>query len=275
MNALVPLASFLGIASLTAAEIRWTAQGTVSSVSGDAFSSTGVTSGSTVEITMTYDSNALVEPRSYFPIGNAIFGQTWFTGAVNLGITVRAGDNVWTGQMPVVPSTTNVMESACWDFGGSPDLFTVTLDAARGGTFPSFPQAGDESARSLTVAFRDDSSPGDLFDVQVLPNSASNLCAMTSATGSIKAGASTLAFTIDPTKVFVAQPAVPVSVSKTENGIRLDWNTESGKYYRVEGSANLRCWSAEGIFPGSGTSQHQDLTPFATYPTRFYRVVEM
>jgi hypothetical protein len=68
---------------------------------------------------------------------------------------------------------------------------------------------------------------------------------------------------------------VPAIISKTETGVRLDWNTESGKFYRIEGSTNLRCWSTEGEYPGSGASMHQDFTPFATYPTRFYRIVEM
>jgi hypothetical protein len=274
MNPLIPLASLLGMASLTAAEIRWTAQGTVSAVSGGALGDTGVTSGNTVEVTMTYDSNTAVEARSYLPVQGAIGGRAWFTGAANLGITVKIGDKVWTGEMPNVPSTTNVMESVCWDFGGPSDWFNITLDAARGGTFPSFPHTGNDAVRSLTVEFRDDLFPGDLFDIHVLPNSVSNLCAMTSATGSIMAGTSTIAFTIDPTSVQVSQPRVPTSISRTETGIRLDWNTESGKSYRIEGSANLRCWSAEGIYSGTGTSQHLDLTPFATYPTRFYRIVE-
>ena len=106
---------------LPAAEVRWTAQGTVSSISGAAFSGTGVVSGSAVEIVLVYDSKTEVNGRSYLPIDGAIAGRAWFRGAANLGITVKIGDNTWSGEMPNIPAGVNVMESVCWDFGGSPD----------------------------------------------------------------------------------------------------------------------------------------------------------
>lgn len=275
MKALAIATSVLGMAGLTAAEIRWTAKGTVSSVSGASFIGTGVVEGNTAEVTLTYDSNTPVEGRSFLPIGSYLAGRAWFTGNANLGITVKIGANVWTGEMPNIPKETNVMESVCWDLGGNEDWFNVTLDAARGGTFPSFPQSGSETARSLMVEFRDELIPAELFDIHVLPNSVSNVCAMTSAKGSIKAGSSTIAFTIDPKSVHVTQPQVPVSISKTGTGIRLTWDSALGKVYRIEGSSNLRCWSPEGIYTGTGESRQQDFTPFGTYPSRFYRIVEL
>lgn len=264
-----------GTGLLPAAEVRWTAQGTVSSISGAAFSGTGVASGSEVEIVMVYDSKTEVEGRSYLPIGGAIAGRAWFRGAANLGITVRIGGNTWTGEMPSIPAGVNVMESVCWDFAGNPDTFTVTLDAARGGTFPGFPHTGNETSRALKLEFRDDTSPAELFDVHVLPDSLAQLCHMTSATGAVQAGTSTLAFSLNPSSVNVTLPKVPVALSKTATGIELFWESEFGKSYRIEGTSDLRCWSEEGIHTGNGTLIQQILTPFATYPKRFYRIVEL
>ena len=264
-----------GAGLLPAAEVRWTARGTVSSISGAAFSGTGVVSGSAVEIVMVYDSKTDVEGRSYLPIGGAIAGRAWFSGAANLGITVKIGENTWSGEMPNIPAGVNVMESVCWDLAGNPDWFNVTLDAARGGTFPSFPHAGNETTRALKLEFRDDTSPAELFNVHVLPDSLTNVCAMTSAAGAVLAGTSTLAFTVNPSSVNVTLPKVPVALNKTATGIELFWESETGKSYRIEGTSDLRCWSDEGIRFGNGTLIQQNLTPFATYPKRFYRIVEL
>ncbi len=57
------------------------------------------------------------------------------------------------------------MVSSCWDGGGSPDRFTVTLDSARGGTFPDFPYTGSETSRALVIEFRDDQVPAGLFTI--------------------------------------------------------------------------------------------------------------
>lgn len=260
---------------LPAAEVRWTAQGTVSSISGAAFSGTGVVSGSAVEIVLVYDSKTEVNGRSYLPIDGAIAGRAWFRGAANLGITVKIGDNTWSGEMPNIPAGVNVMESVCWDFGGSPDSFVVTLDQARGGTFPSFPLSGTETNRALKLEFRDDTTPAELFDVHVLPDSLANVCAMTSASGTVQAGTSILAFTLNPATVNVTLPKVPVALTKTPTGIQLHWESEFGKTYRIEGTSDLRCWSEEGIELGNGTLIQRNLTPFATYPKRFYRIVEL
>lgn len=268
----------IGICSaglLPAAEVRWTARGTVSSVSGAAFAGTGVTTGSAVEIAMTYDSKTEIEGRSYLPIGGSIAGRAWFRGAANLGITVKIGENTWSGDMPTIPAGVNVMESVCWDFGGNPDWFNVTLDAARGGVFPSFPHTGNETARALKLEFRDDTSPAELFNVHVLPDSLTQVCAMTSATGAVQAGSSTLAFTLNPASVSVTLPAVPVAMNKSATGIELFWESEAGKSYRVEGTSDLRCWSDEGFHFGTGAMIQKNLTPFATYPKRFYRIVEL
>jgi hypothetical protein len=264
----------LGTLISPAAEVSWSARGAVSSVSGGAFSGTGVVMGQPVTIEMVYDSNTAVNGRSFLPIESAFAGRAWFYGQANLEITVKIGENTWTGALPTIALGTNVMESVCWDFGGNPDWFKVTLDSARGGTFPLYPHNGNESVRALVLEFRDDTSPAELFDIHVLPDSVTNVCAMTSASGSIVAGNSTLAFTIDPSSVFVSQPRVPVSIAQVNGGIELSWDSEVGKNYRVEGSGDLRCWSQEALQSGNGALRKQTLNPFGTYSKRFYRVVE-
>jgi hypothetical protein len=274
MKLLYISAGILAIGNLSASEVKWTARGTVTSVSGAAFSGTGTTAGHAVEIVLVYDSNTFVDGRTFLPINGALAGRAWFTGAADLGIHVKIGDNTWSGEMPVVPAGTNVMESVCWDFGGSPDTFVVTLDSARGGSFPSFPHAGNESVRALKLDFRDETSPAELFDVHVLPDSVTKVCAMTKASGSVVAGSSTLSFTLDPSTVHITQPRVPVTLVKDGNSIHLSWQSEVGIAYRIEGSSDLRCWSEEAIQSGNGLVRQQTLTPFATHPKRFYRIVE-
>ena len=264
-----------GAGLLPAAEVRWTVRGTVSSISGGAFAGTGVVTGNAVEVVMVYDSQTRVEGRSFLPINGVFAGRAWFTGAANLGITVKIGNHTWSGGIPNIPSGINMMESVCWDLGGNPDWFNVTLDAARGGSFPSFPHTGNEPSRSLKLEFRDDTSPADLFNIHVLPDSLTQVCAMTSATGAVQAGSSILAFTMIPSSVNVTLPRVPVALNKTATGIELLWETKNGKTYRIEGTSDLRCWSDEGIHSGTGTLKQQNFTPFATYPKRFYRIVEL
>jgi len=59
-----------------------------------------------------------------------------------------------------------------------------------------------------------------------------------------------------------------------DGGIRLTWNTETGKSYRLDATSNLMCWSVEGEFAGNGNPIQQTLNPFAIHTRRFYRVVE-
>lgn len=274
MKTIIVIAGLFGIGCITAAEIRWTARGTVSTISGAEFSGTGVEVGNPAEFEMVYDSDTSMNPRSFISFGGPIAGVAWFHGAANLRITVRIGVHTWTGEMPDIPSDVSVMESSCWDFGGNPDVFKVTLDAARGGKFPGFPQSGVETALALNLEFRDTTTPAGLFDVHLLPGSLTNVCEMTSASGSIVAGASSIAMTIDPTSVGVSLPQVPVSIAREEGGIQLSWKTQQGKLYRIEGSSDLRCWSNEGVYAGNGEIYQQSLTPFEIHPQRYYRIAE-
>ena len=259
--------------SAGSAEIRWPASGSVSGQTGVGFPGS-ITVGSPVEITMVYDSTTAMSPRSFLNFGSAFFGEAWFYGAAELAITVRIGETLWRGEMPMVPAGQNVMVSSCWDGGGSPDRFTVTLDSARGGTFPDFPYTGLETSRALVIEFRDDQSPAGLFTIHQLPDTLSCLPEMTSASGAVRAGADAILFTLDVSTVKVAQPQVQLSIATENGGIRLTWNTEEGKSYRLDSTANLKCWFEEGKHVGNGNPVHQLLFPFLTNPRRFYRVVE-
>jgi hypothetical protein len=274
MKALILAVGIIGAAWTTAAEIRWTARGTVSSVSGSGFSGTSAVANAPAEFEMAYDSNMLTTPRSFISFGAAVAGNAWFYGNANLRITIRINGQTWSGQLPIIPSGTSIMESSCWDGGGNPDVFKVTLDSARGGVFPDFPQAGNETSLALGVEFRDSTSPAELFQVHTLPDSLTSVCAMTTATASITSGASIISLTIDPATVNVSLPQVPATIAKTETGIQLSWNTELGKTYRIEGSSDMKCWSYESEFPGTGGTIQESLTPFETYQQRFYRIAE-
>ena len=274
MKSLVFTLGMIGATWTTAAEIRWTARGTVSSVSGSGFSGTNAITNSPAEFELAYDSNMLTSPRSFISFGAAVTGNAWFYGNANLRVTIRINGQTWSGQLPIIPSGTNIMESSCWDGGGNPDIFRVNLDTARGGVFPEFPQAGSETSLALGMEFRDSTSPAELFQVHTLPDSLSSVCAMTTATASITAGASTISLTIDPATVRVSLPQVPATISKTETGVQLSWNSELGKTYRIEGSSDMKCWAYEAEIPGTGGTIQESLTPFETYQQRFYRIAE-
>ncbi len=263
---------FLGIVA-SASEIRWTGSGTVSGMSGSGFDGLA-TAGDPVQIELVYDSGCLVDGRSLLPIGGSLAGRAWFHGAADLSITITVGENSWVGEMPTVGEGTNVMESLCWDPSGTTDWFKVTLDAARGGTFPGFPYGGSETARSLEIEFRDDVSPTGLFSVHQLPNSLSCLPELTSASGAVRAGADSISFTLDLSTVKVAQPGVPLSIARISEGIELIWETENGKNYRLESTPDLKCWIWEGDFLGDGNPISEVFNPFGFDSKRFYRVVE-
>ena len=65
-----------------------------------------------------------------------------------------------------------------------------------------------------------------------------------------------------------------MTLVKDGNSIQLSWQSEVGISSRIEGSSDLRCWSEEAIQSGNGLVRQQTLTPFATHPKRFYRIVE-
>ena len=97
---------------------------------------------------------------------------------------------------------------------------------------------------------------------------------MTSATGSVSSGASTISFTLDPESVKITLPPVPASIAKVEGGIQISWDTVIGKNYRLEGTSDLKVWHVEGNFSGTGSPREPILYPFGNYTKRFYRVVE-
>ncbi|GAA5478066.1 hypothetical protein Hhel01_01564 [Haloferula helveola] len=261
------------IATASASEVLWAGKGAVSTVGGTGF--TGVAAEDEVEIQLAYDSDALVDDRSFLVFDGAVAGRAWFYGQVNLAVTVRIGELTWAGTIANIPDGTSIMESVCWDFGGNPDRFTVILDAERGGSFPSFPYSGVESARELKIEFLDSTSPAELFDVHVLPDGVANICEMTSASGSIRAGSDLISFVIDPKSVRVSQPRVPVVLTRTAGGLQFEWETEIGTSYRLESSSDLWCWVIEDTVGGTGLTVQRNLNPFGTYFRRFYRVVEL
>jgi len=248
--------------------------GSVTSVTGSDFAGSGVAATDLVEFEMTNDSNAQVKTLSFLPILGALSGRAQFIGAIDLAVTIRIGGQEWTGELPATGTYLNVLSSNCWDFGGNPDIFQVDLDTAGGGTFPSFPVDNAELAKEISLDFRDSTSPAELFEVHILPDNLSQVCEMTTASGAVKAGSSTISFTLDPASVRITLPPVPASLAKVEGGIQLSWDTEIGKTYRLEGTSDLKTWGIEGIYSGTGEPRQPVLNPFDTYSRRFYRVVE-
>lgn len=272
----------LVLSALTqAAEIRWTAEGTVDSVTGTGFPTGGVEPGSAVFLEMSYDSGATVDDRNFiaYPLGTW-FGEARFIEQIGLRISVRIGQQVWTGLLPATGTSLDVIVTSCWDIGQgttghSPDKMTVILNEGSGGTFPSFPYSGGQTDKQLRIDISDSTTPAQLFDIHTLPGTTTDTSHVTSATGSISVGSDLIAFTLAPPTVRVSGPPVPSVITQTVPGVEVSWESELGQKYRIDESDDLSVWHKLSSHTGTGATLTVPLTPFGDHPARrFYQVVE-
>lgn|GEM_PF-3853393 len=277
---------FLSLVALACGdEVRWTAVGTVASVSGSGFSATGASPGAAVSVEMSYDSGATLDEQSFliFPGagdggGDAYAGRAHFYGAVGLRIAIRVGELVWEGRLPEVARNqlTPTIETVSWDLGGAPDTMSVDLREAEGASFPEFSFGGAPGERRLEIELTDSVTPCELLYIHVLPPTTTDTSQVTAASGAVRAGGESITFTLDPATVRVSGPPVPASISARKSGVDLSWPSEDGKTYRIEDSGDFRVWRKVGESElGSGEVMVVPLSPFGEHPERrFYRVFE-
>lgn len=262
-------------APLAADEIRWTASGSVTSVTGSGFSEQGVAVSETVSIEMSMDSDATLDGRSFIPIGEAFAGRAHFHGAIGLAIKVRIGSRTWESRLTQVaqnPSSPTI-ETVCWDLAGNPDTMAVILRESEGGEFPQFPFDGTPSTRVMEVTIADNTSPAELFEIHILPPTTTNTSHVTDATGAIRSGDEAISFALDPETVRVSGPPVPASIARTETGVELTWPTDIGQTYRIEDTGDFRIWRTVTTEEANADSLSVPLEPFGEFPnSRFYRV---
>lgn len=265
-------------ATLCGDEVRWTVEGAVTSVVGAGFPSP-VAVGEAVEVEMSYTSEVQTRGLSLttFPAGSRN-GTGRFYGDINLTITVRMGSEVWSAVLPTVPDSLNAFYSDCWDSVANPaamltEFIEAELTEADGADFTRFSFSGPQANRSLSLEFRDSVYPTDFLSIQIPPNSLTKVSAMTAGTGQVAAGGSRFTFSLDPATLAIREPQVDVALVRGEADLNLTWATESGSFYRVDSSENLRDWTFFRGVSGTGQEATRTVTPSGEEPKRFFRVV--
>jgi hypothetical protein len=280
MKRLLPLI-FLPLASPTnAEEIRWTASGTVTTVSAGfgAFASVG----NPVLVKFSYQTGASLDTSSFLTNGEWSYAKTEFYGNIGLTMEVTIGSSTWKGQIPTCAmGGTLALLTDAWD-GPNPadtaDVFTALASSADSGTFSPFPYTGSNTARGIQVVLRDNTPPAEFIPIATLPDETSNVGSITAGSGFVSAGVERVNFTLNPASVAVTKdaPPIPLKISHTLTGIELRWPSETGVTYRLEEGDSLTTagWTAYDTYTGSGSEIVVSLNPFNNHPTRrFYRVV--
>ncbi|MCX6875598.1 MAG: hypothetical protein NTW21_17590 [Verrucomicrobia bacterium] len=261
-----------------ASEIRWSVQGTVSSV-GAGFAATV---GDPVLVRFSYDSGATTANMLdglWDRFGSLIYARTEFYGAISLAMEVRIGTNIWSGRVSTSPiNGTFALLTVAYEGSGSPDTFTVLASSADSGTFDPFPYTGSATSRNIQVILKDDTVPTGFLTPALLPAANTLVSEITSGTGSVSAGTTRISFTLNPASVTVAriEPDFQLKLTRTLTGIELRWPSVTGSSYRLEESDALAAWEPLGTsYPGTGGEIVVVLDPFNDHPQRrFYRVVK-
>lgn len=250
-----------------AIETRWTATGTVSTVTGTGLTATA---GAPVTVKFSYDSAATVDPKLSF----SSFSNIYYYGAINLAMEVSIGESKWTASLPVAPASEVIYAEAR---NAATDLFTVKATTDNTATFPLFPYSGSATSRSISVNLQDNHNPSLLLTPQVFPDQDScNPSTLSAATGEIKAGTDSIKFNINLTSVTVETgTSFKVTIEQTATGIRLRWPTEEDVIYLLFESDDCVDWGDEpAIHVGDGQECVVELPNIiAEHPhRRFFKV---
>ena len=257
-----------------AAEIRWSATGSVSNVTTGFAASVG----DPVSVKFSYDSGATAAVRSQFAFGASSYALTEFCNAISLSMEITIGQRIWSGKVPTSPpSGTLALLTDAWSGNGSPDKFTVLASSADAGVFAPFPYTGSNQDRSIQIILADATVPTGFLAPMVLPKADTQVSEITAASGFISAGEDRIDFTLLPASVKVAsdEPAFALTLNRTVTGIELRWPTVNGMSYRLEEGDTLADWQTYATYVGTGEEIVIDLNPYIEHPLRrFYRVMK-
>lgn len=262
---------FLPLLAFPAAaiETRWTAAGTVTSVTG-----TGLTAtvGAPVNVKFSYDSGATLHAPVNLP---GLSNYTYY-GAVNLQMEVAIGESKWSVSLPATPPEAPAEVIYAEGRNNATDILRVTGGTSNSASFPSFPYTGSATSRSVVVELRDNHAPSLLLKPQAFPNqNTCNPSTLSSATGEIKAGTDSIKFNINLTSVTVETGTqFKVTIERTATGVRLRWPTETGVFYTLNESENSKDWDLRSSYDGDGQERVVEIPDaFTEHPRRcFYRV---
>jgi uncharacterized repeat protein (TIGR02543 family) len=210
-----------------AAEIRWSAEGTVNNATTGFAASVG----DPVTVKFSYDSAATAVVRSQFSFGASSYALTEFCNAISLSVEVTIGQSVWSGKVPTsAPSGTLALLTDAWSGSGSPDKFTVLASSSDAGVFAPFPYTGSSQDRSIQIVLTDATAPTGFLTPMVLPKADTLVSEITAASGFISAGEDRIDFTLLPASIGVVGDAPTVTVLASNHGVITDIITSFPTY---------------------------------------------
>lgn len=271
-----------------AAEVRWTAAGTVNSVNGSGMSAVADPS-DPVTITLTYNNEAVREALavSEFPGG---WSHLEYRVDIQVDLTIMIGENTWRGTLTTggegLPRAIEVV-----DFEVGPetkDEFRVALSAADGANFPAFVGVAAGAESRLLLNFSDSTSvPGDPKEAPNYLGEASLVCVsdgvtrITEARGTIDGGGGeTIGFTIDPGTIrteLVGVQALEIthlSYDPELIEVTIGWTAEIGKRYRIQYLNEFLCWTTLLSVTADQVNEMETFFPSGFEDREIYRVAE-
>jgi len=267
----------LGLASLSAETVTWTATGSVDSASGG-YGSAGVSPGDVALVQFSYNSDA-----GFTPLKN-VLGEVErdYWNGIELTVRVAIGTHFWNGTVETAnegsPYTLFTRDQSLFAFGG--EKLEATLSEADNAVFTSFPLSLGAGKDSVKLDF---SATGMEFLKNGIASTQVAADQVTAASGVITtedgAETSTVAFTIHPGTLEIrgdgsSMGGPKVAISLGPDTVTLSWQTKDGTGYTVEFANDLDTtsgWNFLMFVPGDGGGAAKTFP--RTSHREFYRVV--
>lgn len=259
----------LALATSKAETALWTAQGTVTTATGE-FEGTPLEQA--VQIRMTYNDEAVAEAPHRNVLGSV---DIEYRQEIDLNVEIIIGEQSWIGEVNTAPSAlprTLVTEEK--GFGTAPEFIEVILDTSDAATITPSDSASDATELLLEFIGSQEFIAGGIKSTQL------NAEEITSASGSITgtSSADQLTFTIDPTTIeivtFVLTPVTPVITTTIENNrLNISWLSSVEFSYRIEQITELEENNWVPIISIDGTDDTLSRTFPLTTPPTYFRIV--
>ncbi len=285
---ILPVLAF-GSSAGRAAEVRWTATGTVSFVLGaDLGQIAAITDEVSLELSYDNGSPGTIFSQLFSPTTDQLFWQEeeYYDG-VNVEMKITIGAHTWHGMVDSgsagPPRTMEIRDVKVG--GDTVDFFKVNVTGEDGGTFPSFPGGAPLGVNpSMRLDFRQEAlepGPGpDYLDTTDLKCVSQSVSRITQATGSISSGGGPpqiINFIIDPATIETELVGVErielkqVSYDPEFEEILLTWTSVPGTFYVIQVLGDDLCWREKASTFADGTETTWPVFPFRE--SEVYRVI--
>lgn len=259
----------LTLASSKAETVLWTAQGTVTTATGEF---EGPSIEQAVQIRMTYNDESIAENPHRNVLGSI---DREYRQEIDLNIEITIGEQSWIGEVNTAPSAlprTLVTEER--SFGTTSESIEVILDTSDGATITASDSANE--ATELQLEFIGSQQ----FLTIGIQSDQLNAEEITSASGSITGTTSSdqLSFTLDPTTVeiitLLPTPVTPLISAATENNnFIISWLSSQEFSYRIEQTTELEDNDWIPVITINGTGDSISRTFPLTTPPTYFRIV--